>query len=403
VIGERMAGPGIRAWELGRALMSEHEVTLAAPSPLPESAPFPLIETRRSILRDAVPRFDVALVQGYSLFQYSSLQQARHLVVDLYDPFVLENLEVHASQPPMARRRIHDYDVSLLRQQLILGDFFLCASERQRHFWIGMLTATNRVNPLTYDSDRALHRLIEVVPFGLPAEPPRKTGGGLRDGTNITADDVVVLWGGGIWNWFDPLTLLRAMAQAVRRRSDLKLVFMGTKHPNPSIPQMQMTGRANQLADELQLTGRYVFFRPGWVPYLKRQNLLADADIGVSLHFEHVETAYSFRTRVLDYLWAGLPLVQLADQPLLRQTYRRRVLDVAKRFRWDVVAQPLNEYCRSPWHAADRKQRSRALMRERGGMLKESRVLAQKAWYSLRTEGPRSLAVRMYRFLRQRL
>ena len=35
VVGERMAGPGIRAWELSRALAREHEVTLAAAAPLP--------------------------------------------------------------------------------------------------------------------------------------------------------------------------------------------------------------------------------------------------------------------------------------------------------------------------------------------------------------------------------
>jgi hypothetical protein len=37
--------------------------------------------------------------------------------------------------------------------------------------------------------------------------------------------------------------------------------------------------------------------------------LLREADIGVSLHREDVETRYSFRTRVLDYLWAGLPII----------------------------------------------------------------------------------------------
>jgi hypothetical protein len=29
----------------------------------------------------------------------------------------------------------------------------------------------------------------------------------------------------------------------------------------------------------------------------------------VSTHYEHVETTFAFRTRILDYLWAGLPVV----------------------------------------------------------------------------------------------
>ena len=43
--------------------------------------------------------------------------------------------------------------------------------------------------------------------------------------------------------------------------------------------------------------------------YADRQNYLTEADVGVSTHFSHVETTFSFRTRILDYLWAGLPMV----------------------------------------------------------------------------------------------
>ena len=41
----------------------------------------------------------------------------------------------------------------------------------------------------------------------------------------------------------------------------------------------------------------------GLIPYL------TEADAGVSTHHEHIETTYSFRTRILDYLWASLPIV----------------------------------------------------------------------------------------------
>src|SRR5665648_997839 len=41
----------------------------------------------------------------------------------------------------------------------------------------------------------------------------------------------------------------------------------------------------------------------------KRQDYLLDADVGVSTHFQHMATAFSFRTRILDYLWASLPIV----------------------------------------------------------------------------------------------
>ena len=34
------------------------------------------------------------------------------------------------------------------------------------------------------------------------------------------------------------------------------------------------------------------------------------------MHLDHVETAFSFRTRVLDYLWASLPVVTTAGDAM---------------------------------------------------------------------------------------
>ena len=50
-------------------------------------------------------------------------------------------------------------------------------------------------------------------------------------------------------------------------------------------------------------------FNDGWVPYEERGAWLLEADIGVSAHHDHLETRFAFRTRIVDYLWAGLPVV----------------------------------------------------------------------------------------------
>ena len=81
---------------------------------------------------------------------------------------------------------------------------------------------------------------------------------------------------------------------------------------------MRMVAAARSLSDELGLTDRHVFFNEGWVPYDTRQNFLLDADVGVSTHFDHVEAEFSYRTRVLDYLWAGLPVVMTRGPTVLR-------------------------------------------------------------------------------------
>ena len=92
----------------------------------------------------------------------------------------------------------------------------------------------------------------------------------------------------------------------------MRLYFLGMRHPKPDIVESAVAAQARHLADTLGLTGTHVFFNEGWVAYDDRQNYLMEADVGVSLHLEHLETAYSFRTRILDYLWAGLPIVASA-------------------------------------------------------------------------------------------
>ncbi len=228
---------------------------------------------------------------------------------------------------------------------------------------------------------------LAVVPFGIPDASPVRQGPGIRgvvDG--IGPDDKVILWGGGIYNWFDPLTLLHAVDRLRATHPDVRLYFLGLKHPNPGVPHMRMAWEAKELADRLGLTDTFVFFNHGWVPYARRADYLLDADVGVSTHFAHVETQFSFRTRILDYLWASLPIVAtegdtfaevirehdlgrvvperdvdaLADalEAMLYDedaaaAVRARVAEHAVRYRWSTTLRPLVEFCRDPRRAAD--------------------------------------------------
>jgi glycosyltransferase involved in cell wall biosynthesis len=274
-----------------------------------------------------------------------------------------------------------------LNEQLLRGDFFLCASDKQRDLWLGHLASLGRVNARTYDDDESLRRLIDVVPFGIDDEPPTRTGPGAKGVVpGIAHEDELVLWGGGIYNWFDPLSLIHAIDRLRRRRPTVRLLFMGGRHPNPEIPDMRMAVQARTLAADLGLRDSHVFFNDGWVPYEERQNFLLDADVAVSTHLDHVETAYSFRTRVLDYLWAGVPVVatsgdalaQLIESrrlgltvpprdPVAIETAMARLLDdrelaaacranaaeLAPELRWERVLEPLKTFCSAPRRAPD--------------------------------------------------
>src|SRR5256714_15032012 len=103
---------------------------------------------------------EIVVAFGYLLRQPLVIaRQARFLVMDLYAPFLLENLTMHDDLPIAGRMRVHEHDLGVVRDQLRQADYFICASERQRDYWLGALSMVNRVNPQTYAQDATLRRL----------------------------------------------------------------------------------------------------------------------------------------------------------------------------------------------------------------------------------------------------
>ncbi|TFD82680.1 glycosyltransferase [Cryobacterium fucosi] len=391
-IGAKMAGPAIRAWSIADALASTHDVTLVTLAGLqPVDAPFEVVAVRigdQKAMGKLEQWADVIVFQGLAMALFDALRKTKKIVVvDIYDPMHLEQLE-QGRDLPSAQWGQQVLDATeVLNEQLSRGDFFLCASERQRHFYLGQLAALGRINPANYANDPDLEHLIAVVPFGLSDTPPvhlRSVLKGVVPG--ISADDKLLLWSGGLYNWFDPKTLIRAVAAISERHGNVRLFFQGTKHPHPGVPEMAIVSESRALAAELGVLDRSVFFNSSWVDYAERQNYLTEADVGVSTHFAHVETTFSFRTRILDYLWAELPMVvtegdyfaeliaaeklgivvpsgdveslaralerSLFDVDFIREA-RLNIRRVREDFTWDRVLKPLVDFMLEPRHALD--------------------------------------------------
>jgi glycosyltransferase involved in cell wall biosynthesis len=156
---------------------------------------------------------------------------------------------------------------------------------------------------------------------------------------------------------------------------------------------MRIVERAMGLARDLGLLDKAVFFNE-WVPYEDRAAYLDEADLGLSTHRIHLETHLSFRTRMLDYIWAALPIVCtegdhfgdlvrarglglvvppddeaalaaaigcLLDDAALRERCRAGLAALRDELRWDRVAEPLRRFAVAPRFAADHEPAMRAL------------------------------------------
>lgn len=387
-----MAGPAIRMLELARALARDGRagsVTVASLSAADVEDPdVRVVAARgRQDLAALVATVGSVVVQGDVLGLHPWLREsAVPMVVDAYDPFHLEQLERTRGLPDYERRAIVRDCVTSLNVQLARADLVLCASQRQRALWLGHLAALGRINPVTYDAAPDLSTLVGVVPFGTPGRPP---AAGRRELLSdafpaVGPRDVVAVWGGGIYEWLDPVTLVRAVAAAGDRAPDLRLVFLGTRHPVPGVNSS--AGAARTIAADLGVLDRTVFFSAGWVPYEERDRWLRAADLAVSTHWDHLETEFAFRTRVIDYLWCGLPvvttsgdelaelvarsgagtvvppgdvdalcsaLVLMATSEHLRASAGAAARQVAGTLSWDQVCRPLADFCAAPRRAPD--------------------------------------------------
>ncbi len=389
-VGERMAGPAIRAWNISLELLANgHEVRLVSTAAAKRDAtPVTLVQVRPGddrAFRTHERWAEVIVVQGYGLGQFASLRRTdRYLVVDAYDPIHLELLEQGRELPDATWKHRVAVARDALNDQLRRADLVLCASERQRLFYLGHLASLGRINPATYVDDPQLERLLALVPFGLEADPPRPAPA-IRDVVpGVDSDSRILIWGGGVYDWFDPLTLIRAVAALAQRMPELRMFFLGTRHPR--VDDMGIVRDSYDLAVALGVEGRQVIFNDQWVPYDERGAYLLEADLGVSTHHVHVETEFAFRTRILDYLWAGLPMVVTdgdgfaelvrdeelgivvppedeialasAIETLLTDAgavarARSGVARVRDRFTWSVVVAPLVSFVAAPRHASD--------------------------------------------------
>lgn len=444
-VNQRMAGPAIRSFELARVLhRAGHDVTLASrgETDLP-AQPFPIIAHDTQTLERLAPKQDVILFQGHILDAYPFLADSGAcLVADLYGPFTLELLVLLPLQPSTADLPVWDQTLSVVNDQLRLADYFLCASEKQFDYWVGALSALNRINPQTYARDPSLRSMIDLVPFGLPEEAPVKRAPAMRGVIPGIGKDDLILLSGTIYNWLDPLTLIRGVALASQGHPELRLVFMGMGHPNPYTPKFHMAGQARQLAQQLGLSNRVVFFNDGWVPYEQRADWLLEADIGVSTHQAHLEARYAYRTRFLDFFWTGLPILctagdtlgdtverrgmgitvppsdaeaiaraidRLAD-PGVRAAQTAQVRAYARELTWPNVAAPLVRYCANPTHAPDLAAAApdRVLPvplvdHTRPGGRRDWRALTVKAVSTAIYQGPMPLLVKTKNYIRRRI
>jgi glycosyltransferase involved in cell wall biosynthesis len=300
-LGDRLAGPEIRALQHANALRADYEVTLMAQRPdCTERDGLPVVPSSRKLLIREARRNDVIvspclpphLLVAKRLLGFTAIS-------DKYDPYEVELVALE-NECHDRELRLHSLSLTI---DLRCADVVLCAAEQQRE---NLIAATGKLD--RSDQTRRLEPV--VVPFGIPDPPPESGRRPLRDRfAQIRDDDTVVLWWGAVWKWLDAETPIRAFAHLADSRPDLKFVITAGAPPSANNQRFEAVSEARELARALGVLNRNVLFLDEWVPYEQRWDYLREADIGLTLHRFSAEAALAARSRYVDYLSAGLPCV----------------------------------------------------------------------------------------------
>jgi glycosyltransferase involved in cell wall biosynthesis len=363
------AGVGIRFLEFARVLLADdHDVTvLSADGGAVPGCTSHL--TTPETIRDSTIEADVLVVQGHVANDLFAHGAKKPTVVDLYDPFLVENFHYFKERG----REVFDHDHGTLMRSLSRGDFFLCASESQRLFYLGLLAGVRRLNPLSFEGDHTMQSLIAIAPFGVPPkrEVPEKR----------TTEPSLLF--GGIYDWYDPILAIEAVAEARKQVPGLSLAF--TRHPNADATPQSLAAKAERFAADRGYS-EFVSFEP-WVPYPDRVPFYDRFNAAILTFPPSLETDLAMRTRVLDYLWAGLPVITspgrgtdelvqrygsgsiVHDQTpeafaaFIRRTFSRPdalremmegAASFATDFQWERTLKPLRSFCQAPREDASR-------------------------------------------------
>jgi hypothetical protein len=302
----RMAGLQVRVFEMARALAARgHEVTVAEPAPgsgRTELDGFRLAELQAA---GRLPAPDAWIAIPRLARRWRRRLGAAPLVLDGYEtPFGSFLAYAAAQWPRYGRRVLGEYrdTVAEFLAALARADRVLAATPSQRVLYLTLLCALGRINPRNFGEDP-----VVMAPSGTSPEiPPAAIPEALRpDG------GPVVLWAGGCYPWFDVETYLRAMPLVLRGEPRARFLFAGLggrDHRGDGPSEHPLANRLRQaVAGSPELEARSRFLE--WLRYAERGLAYAAADVGVCTYGDHLETLFSMRTRILDMIWGGLPVV----------------------------------------------------------------------------------------------
>lgn len=285
-------------------LIVSHEIDAAAVShALSPCLTYHRLDMRRlgwpKRLRQLHNRFDpdgLLAVMFNNCLRVTRLSTDRPIWMDVYGDRLAEAQVAEYTQgSSRGRRNTFRY----LRMILSQGDVYSTCGTPQKHALVGQLAMAARLNRHTLGYE-FVHPILPGAPRRLAAEGE---GLSLRDDL-VRADGFVVLWCGGYNVWTDVDVLFQALDAAMSAEPRVEFVSVGGKSGHA---ENDAYDRLLGMIDGSAHRQRYHML--GWRPVSEVPIYYRGADVGISLDAFHYETLLGTRTRLVEMMGYGLPVI----------------------------------------------------------------------------------------------
>ena len=321
--GTKLVAANYRTWQFIQPLLDDgHEICLcvAAGSPCPDPALLPRGLQWQAVgvdrigwihqlqaLHDRFAPDSIVALAFYPALWATRIKTSKPIWVDFYgDSLTI----VQVARFRTGTDQGIGTHIALMRHSLLRGDVFSVCGTPQAHMLVGELAMCGRLNSRTlgYEFARVIGPGAPPVPDGADRRP--ETRGSL----DIPPDAFVVLWCGGYNTWTDVDTLFSGLVTAMAGNPRVHFLSVGA-----STYQAAETvyDRLTRQVTECPYTSRFHFL--GWRSWQEIPDLYRASDVGINIDGVHYETTYGTRTRLVEMLAYGLPVItssgcELSDQ-----------------------------------------------------------------------------------------
>lgn len=224
------------------------------------------------------------------------LSRRQPLWIDLYGDRVAEGqVSAHVRQNSRGIKILFEYLDIILRN----ADIYSTCSTPQKFELVGQLSMASRLNRHTMGYD-----FVHAILPGVPSQS-EKAGDTIKvRGELVPENAFVVLWCGGYNVWTDVETLFQAVSESMDKNPHIHYVSAGAG--------VRMTNNTSyERLLEMVARSPYCerFHMLGWQPSSVIPGLYRQADVGVNLDAFHYETLIGTRTRLVEMMHHGLPVL----------------------------------------------------------------------------------------------